>query len=741
MMKFFRKHNKKMLAVFMALLLVVWLGGSALSKLVQPEGNKRVIADSRFGELRELDRLQANNVTELLGSMRIEWDGWQTASGYVLRGPKPLSVYEWMLLTREAERMGVRVSPDDAAETLNRRGLTTDVVNTISARIRRAPEDLYAAMAQYLSVQKAMDIVQQSSRLSEARLRLAARDSFEKIKVDLVAFKADQLVDAEAPPDESELASLFEEYREEHRGQGMNFGYYQDARVRAQYIKVDLEKVKEGLRVGDTVLERRAREYWKEHKDDPAFRRPPEPETKPAVEPAEPETEPAAEGDSDTPDPTAEPDDADAEGSPVPGGAELDDEPAQASDEGASEPPSADAENTETEGQPGDTPPADAPEASPRTSPTLPNTAAPMPELVGPSTPPAPPQPTNYTSFAEARETAMELVREQYATDRAIKIADDLVRRACEPWFDAERGEDKYRELPAGQDKLEVYDDVVGHLPPEFKFEGAVTTGTTDWFTAKTAMEVPGPGSASLEIPGKASRRFSELAFLVKGLVDVPTTGDVDVSLYLAPYQTGPAALKDGEGNYYAYRIIDVRPGRPAENLDEVRGQVVEDWRLKKAYEQAKNQAELLVQQAEAAGLKSAWDADTQLQAELGGTAFHAATPFARQTTLRFSGQSIKISTSVTGLGTVDDAFIERCFALGPADQGKEPVAVIELPDKATVAVIEWKGIEPLREDVYAREREGILEQEQVQLIRQVIRQWLDPELIRSRNAFVLRTH
>ena len=31
MMKFFRKHMKELLAVFMALLLVVWLGGSALT--------------------------------------------------------------------------------------------------------------------------------------------------------------------------------------------------------------------------------------------------------------------------------------------------------------------------------------------------------------------------------------------------------------------------------------------------------------------------------------------------------------------------------------------------------------------------------------------------------------------------------------------------------------------------------------------------------------------------------------
>ena len=55
MMKFFRKHNKKLLAVFMTLLMIVFVGGSALQGLLTPRAN-RVVANSKYGPISFIDQ-------------------------------------------------------------------------------------------------------------------------------------------------------------------------------------------------------------------------------------------------------------------------------------------------------------------------------------------------------------------------------------------------------------------------------------------------------------------------------------------------------------------------------------------------------------------------------------------------------------------------------------------------------------------------------------------------------------
>jgi hypothetical protein len=90
----------------------------------------------------------------------------------------------------------------------------------------------------------------------------------------------------------------------------------------------------------------------------------------------------------------------------------------------------------------------------------------------------------------------------------------------------------------------------------------------------------------------------------------------------------------------------------------------------------------------------------------------------------------------VTGLGTVDDAFVQRCFELGSAEDGREQFAVIPLPDAATVAAVEWTALQPVREDQYARERQQIIRRELQKRSRQVVQEWMDPKLIETRNDF-----
>src|SRR5437867_4375284 len=101
MMKFFRKYNKQLLAVFMALLMIVFIGGSALQSLLQPSANHPV-AKSKYGEVMLKDQQHASETTGLLETVGFPW---QHPAG----AEKPIELVDWILLQREAQALGTAV--------------------------------------------------------------------------------------------------------------------------------------------------------------------------------------------------------------------------------------------------------------------------------------------------------------------------------------------------------------------------------------------------------------------------------------------------------------------------------------------------------------------------------------------------------------------------------------------------------------------------------------------------------
>ena len=238
-MKFFRKHNKKMLAVFMALLLVVWLGGQALTSMLSPNPQSREIATTRYGKLHWADHVHALHVTSILDRIGLPWSSLGGPTG---GQAEPLTLYEWILLTREARAMGFEPRPGEAGEFLNARGVTTDWVNIVANRMDVAPEQVYAAVSEFQSVFRAIQTIRAATSVSEAEVRAAARDVLEKVKVQLVALPAESFLDPEATFTEAELEEQLAKYREQEPGAGMTFGYFLPPRIKAQYIKLDVEK-------------------------------------------------------------------------------------------------------------------------------------------------------------------------------------------------------------------------------------------------------------------------------------------------------------------------------------------------------------------------------------------------------------------------------------------------------------------------------------------------------------------
>ena len=183
MMKFFRKYNKQLLAFFMALLMIVFIGGTALQELLQPDLDFE-IAKSNLGAISQQDQRIASVETEILDRMGQSWQ-------YPLfSGNDPLTAMDWILLAREAEKLGVTV--DDAAIRTNPNfGPVMENIRLVAHNMRIKQDVVIGAMAKLQSIRQAAITIASATTPSEAEIVSAARDSLERVKVRAVLLPAE----------------------------------------------------------------------------------------------------------------------------------------------------------------------------------------------------------------------------------------------------------------------------------------------------------------------------------------------------------------------------------------------------------------------------------------------------------------------------------------------------------------------------------------------------------------------
>ena len=169
MMKFFRKYNKHLLAIFMVLLMVVFLGGSALQSLWTPTVD-RVVAHTAVGDISFFDQQRAAASTSILRALGIDW-----RQPYGQLG-KPLTELDWIILTREAGQYGTEAQAA-AARTWLGTDLGPDQIDMIARRLSIKPTRIYAAVAELRSVQSTTWAVSNAAIPSVAEVRKAARDA------------------------------------------------------------------------------------------------------------------------------------------------------------------------------------------------------------------------------------------------------------------------------------------------------------------------------------------------------------------------------------------------------------------------------------------------------------------------------------------------------------------------------------------------------------------------------------
>jgi hypothetical protein len=680
MMKFFRKHNKQLLAIFMCLLLVCWLGGDALEAMLRPASGREVVAVCAAGNITRDEWTRAQFQTELL--RKLFGSDWQRIFG-LARGPEnEPDIASFFLLVREARRMGIHssrpVAEDMLRQMLRRQGANPPSVAYLAGRWNIKPDAIYEAVTAFTDLVRYRSQMAQAADPSAAEIRRTADNVFSQVQVKTVAFRAEMFEDSEETFPEGEMREQFDKFKDHQPGTGLNFGYVLPPRLKVQYAKIDVKKIEETL-TDDQKVEKDALYYWKGHKQDPAFRRPPAEKT---------------------------------------------------NDVAASQPTTQDAD------------PSSQPTTRPASQPTTQPASQPSTEPA--SQPSSAPADLFFTTWSEAQKAAIEVLRRQHADERAQRLADWLLAQTAEPWYHVEVGSNGYKAPPEAVKSADYYTKKVSEIPASLPGAEGVIVETTDWISRDNASDVPGLGAAALPIPGGTAILFAQVVFNVEGLAAIPTgeeAAGVDRTTYLALYQTSPYALHDIEGNIYVFRPVEVSEERPARELEEVRERVVTDLRKVRGYEKAKTQADDFAAKARENGLETAWKADSPLHEtadrynETPEGKLHKGGFMETVTVARWLiyGEPVR---EVYPLGTVNEAFVEACFGMREAKAATPRLQAVPIPEAGTVAVIEWAKNLPLNEQAFQQRRAQVAQYLERQRMADYLSAWLDPKQIKARNQF-----
>ena len=350
-----------------------------------------------------------------------------------------------------------------------------------------------------------------------------------------------------------------------------------------------------------------------------------------------------------------------------------------------------------------------------------------------------------YIDWEQAKETAITKLRKEYADDNVQRTVDWLSSMMTEPWMGIAPSESVYKAAPTEVADVEYYNKLVKRLPQPLQFENTITVHTTEFFTQQDSAKVPELGTLSVRSgQSLVGRSFGSVAFNNEVIVPkIPSGGKINAADYLAKYQTAAFPLTDPRnGNVYIFRVIDSEPGGPSESVDQARDQVITDLRLQKGFEAAKARAQSLRSCCLASEpLKDAYEADPELAAfrESGEgvkTGFFEPPPFSRiGQTPAWKGRPADGVFVGGGLGKLPNETVDAIFSLTDA---AEKLAVLELPDRATVMTVEWVETIPPQEEEFAGTRKSLVTQLTDNRWREFVNDWFDPEKIRARSGFNL---
>lgn len=293
LVKWFRKNNKKVMAVVVIVIMIGFIGGGALQQI----GRRRSGTIAHFGEKIEItdnDRMRAQRELEILRMLRVEallrsqdlhgiflgelLFSEQRASvalinqlkqtirsnqyqisekqiNDIYRRQAPPFIY-WLLLQNEAQLAGIGISNAQAGELLGRiipqlfQGQTyKQLIGTMITQQRIPEQQVLTTLGKLLAVLQYSSIICSNEDLTTRQIMQTASNEEERINVEFVKFDSAVFAEQQEAPAEDKIAEHFDKYKAIAPGTVSDenphgFGYKLPDRVQLEYIAVKLDEVK-----------------------------------------------------------------------------------------------------------------------------------------------------------------------------------------------------------------------------------------------------------------------------------------------------------------------------------------------------------------------------------------------------------------------------------------------------------------------------------------------------------------
>ena len=297
--KFMRKNYRILMAVLLGVIMVAFVGGSALTSLLSSNGpSKKTIAT--YGDnqkISEIDFIVARNELQVLRALRadmITGDNITSAaiaslifdrgkyegqfSAYIkrqLQDPKNMSKitpedvdtffddkdmqseYYWILLNKETNDAGIAVSRAEVANffqtaipqlpAIYGEGATAEaVLRKISNDTGLTQDSLLSVFARYMAIGQYAQTIARNENVTINQLKSTAAYNGEKYNADLVKLSATSFTDRVPAPTDEELTAQLNKFASVTPGtisddNPMGFGYKVPKRAKLEYIYIELD--------------------------------------------------------------------------------------------------------------------------------------------------------------------------------------------------------------------------------------------------------------------------------------------------------------------------------------------------------------------------------------------------------------------------------------------------------------------------------------------------------------------
>lgn len=357
-------------------------------------------------------------------------------------------------------------------------------------------------------------------------------------------------------------------------------------------------------------------------------------------------------------------------------------------------------------------------------------------------------------TLEEARPQLREDVRRARAVEAAQSMINEMYAEAVRPWGVAPRDQDGFLPRPEG--------DLVS-------FEALQERYSRKYPVQYERVDVPDKGGMASAlamgfersiVTGHNQLKAPQLAVRVKGVLSadpkdrLPVLNVMEPAPVVLSMTSDPRSRQQVPHQAYLFRVVEVTPSAPPASLDEVREQLVRDWKQYKAFEIAGQRAEALAARAREIGLAAAVEEAVDLKMELTAAEAAAAelttnrqflpkyveslTPFtpANLTRKPARGQPVYIRE----LGVVPSV-PEAIFALvdepsaesAPAHQ----VTDIPLASNWRWVVAEVESVKPLYAGAFEAQLRGMPSFSQYQERQLFGFAWRMPEKVQQRTGFI----